>query len=90
MRQVWFCTTQTARPNFVNRYLHGMHAEELHPTVILFSDDTLFQMSECANPQNERFPMLTHEMPFGLYVTDGVWCAVCASMITEAHFPRNK
>jgi len=48
-----------AKLNFVNSYLLGVHGVEKDTTLIQFSGENCFQLSQYVNSQNNRFPMLT-------------------------------
>ena len=78
-------TDREARRNFVNWYLHGVHAGEIDPTLILFSGEAWFHLGGLVNSQNNRYwsaenPMLIQEVPLhGVQV--GVWCAMSATRI---------
>jgi len=74
------------KPNFLNWYPRQTRDEELDLIVVPFSGDTWFHTTGYANPQNDRFPKLIHEIP--LFVTAGAWSAMSATMIIEPIFPE--
>ena len=64
--------------------LHGVHAEETDPTLILFSDEAWCHHSRRVNAQKNSYwsaenLMLTHEVPQCDMV--GVWSALTATLI---------
>jgi hypothetical protein len=65
-----------ARLNFMNCYLHGVHAGEIDYKLILFSDNDWFHLSGYLNSWQKRLPMLVHKVPF-----KGVWYVMCTMMI---------
>ena len=41
--------------NFVNWYLHVTQAGEISSVLVLFSNETLYHLSECVNSQNDKY-----------------------------------
>jgi hypothetical protein len=74
--------------NFVNWDLHGVHAGEIDPTLILFSDKSLCHLSGHVNTQKNSYwsaenLILIHEVPLCDMV--GVCSALIATMIIYTH-----
>jgi hypothetical protein len=60
---------------------HGVHDEKNDSAFVLFRFKTWFELSGFLNSQNNRFPLLIHEVPLH-DVAVGVWCAISATTIT--------
>jgi hypothetical protein len=77
-----FDTDHEAKLNILNWYLHGEHAGEVDPTLVLITIEAYFHHSGYMKSQNNSYwcPILNHEVPLH-NVTVVVWCAVGVSRI---------
>lgn len=73
-----FDTHDEVRLNVLNWYLHGEHAGEVDPILVLITIEAYLHHSGYMNSQNNRYwcPILNHEVSLH-NVTVVVWCAVC-------------
>jgi hypothetical protein len=74
-------TDHEAGLNFMNWYLYTDHAEEIDPTLGLLSHKAGFHLGEYVSSQNNRFPVLIHEVLLHDIMV-GVWWAVRVTRIT--------
>ena len=86
-------TDREASLIFTNRYLHGVHAGEIYPSVIIFSDEAWCHLRENATSRNNRHWSAENSELIEVTLLDlkvEVWCAICATRIIWPIFsPRD-